>query len=183
MIPMKEASMEFGFISARKRGIHYELAKFAANKLRSANLLVKGKTERHFEHTIVSHLQASTKLRNNLITQIGEEEVDKISQANLFGFHHRPDTTIGKDGTAIEIKAISSSQSIRDVLGQAVAYRMHYRFVILVLVDQTTDRQVVELCRDKRSQEYSLLRGLSESLNIFTVVGPLDQSKNIVFAS
>ena len=101
----------------------------------------------------------------------------------MFGFSHRPDVSIGIDGTAIEIKVISTGQSVRDILGQAIAYRMHYRFVILVLVDQTEDRKVVELCRSRESQEYSLLSGLSETMNIFTVVGPVDQSKNVAFFS
>ena len=173
--------MALGFIQARKQGIHYDLAKFAVNKLKTVNLLVKGKTERHFENTVVSHMQASSKLRKNLITQIGLEQVEKVAQASLFGFNHRPDVAIGIDGTAIEIKVMKNSRSVRDVLGQALTYRMHYRFVILVLVDQTSDRQLVELSKDKKSNEYALLRGLSESLNIFTVVGPVGQSKNLVF--
>lgn len=175
--------MSLGFASSRKTGVHYDLAKFAVSKLKSVNVLVKGKSERHYEHTIVSHLQASTKLRNNIITQIGEEEVEKITHANLFGFRHRPDTTIGKDGTAIEIKVITSSQTIREVLGQAIAYRMHYRFVILVLVDHTTERQIVELCADKNSQEYQLLNELADTLNIYSIVGPKGQSENIAFVS
>lgn len=170
-----------GFVAARKRGVHYELAEFAVKHMKRANLLVKGKTERQFEHAIVAHLQASRKLTNNLITQVGEEEVEKITQASLFGFKHRPDTSIGKDGTAIEIKVITSGPSIRDLLGQALAYRMDYRFVILVLVDHTPDRQIVELCRDKKSREFSLLKGFSDDFNIFTVVGPLEKSKNLVF--
>ncbi len=129
--------MKLGFASGAKRGQHYELAKFALKKLKTVNVAVKGQSERHFEHTIVSHLQASPKLRDKLVTQIGVDEVDKISQSSLFGFNHRPDVSIGNDGTAIEIKVISTSQSIRDILGQAVAYRMHYRFVILMLIDQT----------------------------------------------
>jgi hypothetical protein len=175
--------MTLGFVAGAKRGQHFELAEFAISKLKGVNLLVKGKTENHFEHTIVSHLQASPKLRQNLITQIGIDEVEKITKASLFGFSHRPDVSIGIDGTAIEIKVISTGQSVRDILGQAIAYRMHYRFVILVLVDQTEDRKVVELCRSKESQEYSLLSGLSETMNIFTVVGPVDQSKNVAFFS
>ena len=175
--------MTLGFVAGAKRGQHFELAEFAISKLKRVNLLVKGKTENHFEHTIVSHLQASPKLRQNLITQIGIDEVEKITKASLFGFSHRPDVSIGIDGTAIEIKVISTGQSVRDILGQAIAYRMHYRFVILVLVDQTEDRKVVELCRSKESQEYSLLSGLSETMNIFTVVGPVDQSKNVAFFS
>jgi len=175
--------MTLGFVAGAKRGQHFELAEFAISKLKGVNLLVKGKTENHFEHTIVSYLQASPKLRQNLITQIGIDEVEKITKASLFGFSHRPDVSIGIDGTAIEIKVISTGQSVRDILGQAIAYRMHYRFVILVLVDQTEDRKVVELCRSKESQEYSLLSGLSETMNIFTVVGPVDQSKNVAFFS
>ena len=110
------------------------------------------------------------------------DEVDKITQASLFGFSHRPDISLGNDGTALEIKVVGSGQGIRDVLGQALAYRMHYRFVILVVIDTTPERQIVNLCGARRSRECDLLSELSESLNIFTIVGPLGQSRNIVFA-
>ena len=173
--------MSLGFAPSRRGGIHYDLAKFAVSKLKTANLLVKGSTERHYEHTVVSHLQASRKLRNNIITQIGEEEVEKITHSHLFGFKHRPDTTIGRDGTAIEIKVVTGSQSIRELLGQAIAYRMHYRFVIQVLVDNTPDRQIVSLCGDKATQEFELLYGLADGLNIFSVIGPYGPSDNLVF--
>ena len=175
--------MGLGFMPSVRSGAHYNLAKFVVNRLKKANLLLKGKSERHYEHTIISHLQASPKLRKNLITQIGEGEVDKIVNANLFGFKHRPDTTIGNDGTAIEIKVIKSGHSIRDILGQAVVYRIYYRFVILVFVDNTPDRQIVEKCCDKYSQENSLLHGLAKSHKIYSVVGPCGQSKNIAFFS
>lgn len=173
--------MSLGFASAAKRGQHYELAVFTANKLKSVNVLVKGHSERQFEHTIVSHLQASPRLRRNLITQIGVDEVEKITQASFFGFSHKPDISLGNSGTAIEIKVVASGQAVRDVLGQALAYRMHYRFVILVLIDQTPERQVVNLCRVKHSQERALLSELAEAMNIFTVIGPVGQSRNVVF--
>ena len=175
--------MALGFVPGAKRGKHYELAKFAMSRLRSANLLVKGQSESHFEQNIVSHLNASPKLRTNLITQIGINEVEKINKANLFGFSHRPDISIGNDGTAIEIKVISTGQGIRDILGQAIAYRMHYRFVILVLIDQTEGGKVIEPCRFKENQEYCLLSGLASAMNIFTVIGPLGPSKNLIFGS
>lgn len=174
--------MALGFASAAKRGQHYELAMFATSKLRSVNLFVKGHTERQFEHTVVSHLQASPRLRKNLITQIGVDEVEKITQASLFGFSHKPDISLGNSGTAIEIKVVATGQAVRDVFGQALAYRMHYRFVILVLIDQTEERQIVNLCRVRESQERSLLSELAEAMNIFTIIGPLSQSRNIVFA-
>ena len=175
--------MALGFASAAKRGQHYDLAMFAARKLQSVNLLVKGQSERQFEMTVVSHLQASPRLRKNLITQIGIDEVEKITKASLFGFSHRPDISIGNDGTAIEIKVITSGASVRDVLGQALAYRMHYRFAILVLIDETDERQVVSSCRTRGSQERALLEELATQMNIFTVIGPLGQSNNVVFTA
>ncbi len=173
--------MALGFVPSVKRGQHYELATFAVKSLKEVNVLVKGKTERHFEHTIISHLQASSKLRPNLITQIGIEEVEKITPGVLFGFSHRPDVTIGKDGTALEIKIVSSGQSVRDILGQAIAYRMHHRFVILILVDKTVDRNIVNLCQSQDSSECRLLSGLAETMNVFTIVGPVGQSKYLAF--
>lgn len=174
--------MSLGFRPAAKHGQHYDLAVFAAHQLKSVNLLMNGKSERQFEMTVVSHLQASPPLNKNLITQIDIDEVKKITQASLFGFSHRPDISIGNDGTAIEIKVISSGAAVRDVLGQALAYRMHYRFAILVLIDATEERQVVSSCRTEGSRERSLLLELAAAMNIFTIIGPLSKSRNIVFA-
>ena len=174
--------MSLGFLRSAKRGQHFELALFALKKLKSANLALKGKSEREYEQAIVGNLQSSPKLRKNLITQVDSDEVTKITQAQLFGFAHRPDASIGNDGTAIEIKVISGGHATRDILGQAIAYRMQYRFVIIVLVDQTEDRRLVALCSDKKSDEFSLFAGMAESMNVFTVVGPIGQSKNIIFA-
>ena len=173
--------MSFGFLPAKKAGKHYELAELAVNKLKSANIQLKSHTEKEYEHIIISYLQSSTKIRNNLITQIGEDEVDKITNTTLFGFKHRPDTIIGVNGTAIEIKVVTNGQSVRDLLGQGIVYRMSFRFVILLFVDNTPDRGIVKLCRNKKSQEYSLLKGFSDTQNIMSVIGPLGQSKNIIF--
>lgn len=155
---------------------------FALKKASKTNLLLKGQSEKHFEFTIVSHLQSSPRLRKNLITQIGVDEVQKMTKASLFGFSHWPDVSIGNSGTAVEIKVVQGGPGVRDILGQAIAYRMHYRFVILVLIDQTDERRIVELCQDKSSQEFQLLSGLASELNIFTIVGPVGISKNVVFS-
>mgnify|MGYP001278550782 CR=1 FL=1 len=173
--------MKLGFVSTAQHGQHFNLAKFAIKKLRKVNLALKGKSEKEFEQAVVSFLQSSKQLRNNLITQVGTDEVEKITQASLFGFSHRPDASIGKDGTAIEIKVVTGGQSARDILGQSIAYRMHYRFVILVLVDGTEDRHIVELCKNKRTREHSLFAGLAKTMNIFSIIGPAGPSKNISF--
>lgn len=173
--------MAFGFMPGKRSGRHYELARKAALRLKNVNLLKKGSLEKHFEHVVVSYLEAFPGLRKHLITQVDEETVEKISQAKLFGFKHRPDCTIGNDGTAIEIKVITSAPSVREVLGQALAYRMRYRFVIPVFIDNTPSRQVVKLCSNKKSPEYALLQGLCDQLNIFSVVGPVPKKKNLAF--
>jgi len=151
------------------------------NKLKTVNLNIKGQSEREFEHTIVAHLQSSKEIALNLITQIDIDEVEKITKSNLFGFTYRPDMSIGNSGTAIEVKIIDSGQRIRDILGQAIAYRMHYRFVILVLIDQTADSKVVETCGLKNSQECNLLFGIAENMNVFTIIGPVSKSENLCF--
>ncbi len=173
--------MALGFKSGKKQGDHYELAKFAVRRLEKCNLLLKGKKERDYEFAVVSNLQQSRKLTENLITQVDDEPVEKITQATLFGYKHRPDVTIGNDGTAIEIKVVNSGTAVREAIGQAIAYRMGYRFAISVLIDQKGD--MIELCKQKGSKEVDLLRGLANDFNIFTVVGPVSHGKNLVFYS
>jgi hypothetical protein len=48
--------MPLGFVSAAKRGQHFDLVNLAIKKLKSANLALKGKSEREFEQAVISHL-------------------------------------------------------------------------------------------------------------------------------
>lgn len=176
--------MGIGFVPGPRIGQHYELLKLAMTKLKSVTLSLKLDKENSFESAVAECLRSSPKLKKNLITQIGEDEVEKISKASLFGFSHRPDITIGNDGTAIEIKLVASSSQIRDILGQAIAYRTHYRFVILVIVDKTSERSIVATCQDKKGPEYSLLTYLAEEFNIYTIIGRSStEGNNLVFAA
>jgi len=173
--------MELGFVNTRRDGKHYDLAKFAFKRLRKINLSLKTNIEREYEQAVVSSLQSSKRLRNNLITQVADDEVEKITHANLFGFKHRPDATIGNSGTAIEIKLITRGSDIRDILGQGLVYRMTYRFVILVIADNTSDKIVVDICKKPSSKEYKFLRYLAEEFNIFSIIGPKAFANNIGF--
>lgn len=173
--------MAFGFVNSRREGIHFDLARFAFKRLKKVNLSLKTNSEREYEQAIVSNLQSSKRLRNNLITQVSDAEVEKITHANLFGFKHRPDATIGNNGTAIEIKLITNGTNIRDALGQGLVYRVSYRFAILVLADNTSDKSVVELCRKSSSKEYEFLMYLANEFNIFSIVGPKAMASNIGF--
>ena len=42
-----------------------------------------------------TRLESVPVLRKNIIRQVVEDEVDKSSPSNPFGFEHRPDTAIG----------------------------------------------------------------------------------------
>ena len=77
---------------------------------------------------------------------------------------------------------ISGGQSTRDILGQSIAYRMQYRFVIIVLIAGSKSRQIVELCKNKESKEFSLFTGMAATMNVFSIIGPVGPSKNIAFA-
>lgn len=89
--------MAFRFVNSRREGIHFDLARFAFKRLKKVNLSLKTNSEREYEQAIVSNLQSSKRLRNNLITQVSDAEVEKITHANLFGFKHRPDATISNN--------------------------------------------------------------------------------------
>lgn len=173
--------MLFGLRPAARRGIHFELALRATHQIKHANFMIKADDEKTYENILVASLAQSHKLRPNLITQIAQEPVQKIVRPTVFGFEHAPDITIGNDGTAIELKLINSGGDLRSCLGQALCYRVAYRFAIIVLIDRTNDRVFVESLRPKDSNEAMLLRGMCDELNILTVVGPIGRYKNLAF--
>lgn len=173
--------MSLGQRRTSRKGRHYELALEAVKRLKRENFAIKAKTEKQFEYILVSCLNNSSKLRKNLITQTTENEVEKINRSRLFGFGHAPDVTIGNDGTAIELKVIYNGQSIRDAIGQAIFYRMSYRYAIIVLIDHTNDRVLIESCKTNKSKERQFLKSLCDEFNIFSIVGAVEQNKNIAF--
>jgi hypothetical protein len=174
--------MPLGFKHVRRRGHKFDLASFAFRRLKGMNLALKSSKEHDYELKVVTRLQGSNRLEKHLITQTEDGEVEKIHRSYLFGFHHKPDVAIGRDGTAIEVKVVSSSPQIREALGQAIAYRMDYNFVILVLVDRTAGGQIVKRCREKSSQEHNLLSSLAKDFNVLSIVGPKSKGKNVHFS-
>ena len=170
-----------GFKSSRKTGRYFEIAVEVARKCSTLDFNLKGKRERDFEFSLISHLKTSKTIRDNITDQISKDNVDKIKAVEFFGYKHRPDACIGVDGTAIELKVMQNSQTIREILGQAICYRMHYRFVVLVIVNKNNDIELVKRLKNKNDSENLMLRSLAEDLNIFTVFGPSDGKRNLVF--
>jgi len=161
----------------QRRGIHYELAKRAVRCLQRAEFPIRTKAERTLEHSMVSALQANDHIRPHLLTQLSDDPVEKVTHAKVLGFKHRPDATIGNDGTALELKMVATGQPLREALGQAIAYRMAYRFVVLVLIDKTPGKRMVKLASDSNSPGNKLLKAMAKEMGIFTVVAPRRNDK------
>jgi hypothetical protein len=173
--------MDYGFKKYTRTGTHYDLAMDAAKHIKKINFLIKHRDEKDVEHHLVSSLETYRNLKPHLITQLNKEQPVIMTRAELFGFRHSPDVAIGDDGTAIELKLIKSSQSVREMLGQAMCYRVNYRFVILVFVAPEPACSFIELCRQKGSNEHKLLNALAADFGIFSVVGPTSNGKNLSF--
>jgi len=173
--------MDYGFKKYSRKGAHYDLAMEAAKHIKKINFLIKHRDEKDVEHHIVSSLETYRNLKPHLITQLNKEQPVIMTRAELFGFRHSPDVAIGDDGTAIELKLIKSSQSVREMLGQAMCYRMNYRFVILIFVSPASSCSFIDLCSEKRSNERKLLNALAADFGIFSVVGPTSAGKNLSF--
>ncbi len=173
-----------GFKKGLRTGEYYELAKEAVKRIKKANFMIKGKDERDYEFSLVSQLESSRKLKPYLIDHVTKGLKDSsviMTRADFFGFRHSPDVAIGDDGTAIELKLIKGGASVRDMLGQGICYRTNYRFVILVFIAENPTEPFIDLCKDKKSNEFKLLNALANDFNIFSIIGPEPDGKNLAF--
>lgn len=161
-----------GFMPMKRMGIHYQLARRAVECLRTVEFPPKTPKENTLEHTMVSSLLAVPDIRPHLLTQLDEDPIEKVTHSEVLGFRHRPDATIGRDGTALELKMVRTGQPLREAIGQAIAYRVAYRFVVLVLTDRTPKRRMVSLAGDSNSPGHKLLSALAKDMGIFTIVAP-----------
>jgi transposase len=127
------------------------------------------------EHTMVSSLQMVPEIKRHLITQLQDDRIDKVTSSQLLGFRHRPDAAIGRNGTAIELKMVGTGQPLREAIGQAMAYRVGYRFVVLCLVDRTPERRLVNISADAADAGAHFLQALADEMGIFTVIAPRAQ--------
>ena len=95
---------------------------------------------------------------------------DAASEPVLFSSVHRPDMSIGTDGTAIEVKAANHGNNVKQAISQALFYRIGYRFVIVLLVDITNQGNIYAGLREHgNTQEVQFVDDLEEHLNIFVI--------------
>ncbi|MCK4578998.1 MAG: hypothetical protein KAU50_09420 [Candidatus Marinimicrobia bacterium] len=95
---------------------------------------------------------------------------DAASEPVLFGSVHRPDMSIGMDGTAIEVKAADHGNKVKQAISQALFYRIGYRFVIVLLVDITNKGDIYAGLREHgNTREVQFVDDLEENMNIFVI--------------
>lgn len=139
---------------------------------------ISGKSERDFELLFTTTLSAHDKIGRKLISQFDNET--KVQSVYCFGKKHRPDLAIGDDGIAIEIKYINGSlDGVRDAIGQAIFYRLRYRFVVVLLVVAEKNQETyLKLVNGEEKDLSDIFKHLSDELNIFTYVVPAFTLKN-----
>lgn len=178
--------MARGLKPMRRRGIHWELAQHTVRRLRTLQFLPKTRTEHGLEGQMVNELRNDQHLNAHIISQLDGDRVEKVEHARMLGFRLRPDATIGRDGTAIELKKVQYANALRDALGQALVYRRDYRFVIMCLVDRTSKGEFSDFAAAPQRPGRQLLQGLADDLGIFTVIAPHPKWKrkqNIILIS
>ena len=95
---------------------------------------------------------------------------DLANEITLFSSVHRPDMSIGRDGTAIEVKTAENGNKVKQAISQALFYRTGYRFVIVLLVDSSPQGDVFASMRKRgNTQEVQLLGDLEKYMNIFII--------------
>lgn len=157
------------FMYGPRRGLHWEDCEQAIMALTRLELNETDRTEQQCERRVAA-------LLDSMRFSGGERLVDQadihqvVSRITLFGSDHRPDMSIGKDGTAVEVKVADHGNKVKQAIGQAIFYRLGYRFVIVVLVDRTTGCEIYARLREQgNTKEVRMLDELEQKMNIFII--------------
>jgi len=150
-----------------KTSIYWKDCQKARRILSKLNLRKTDTKERQFENRIATLLDTQ-KFNEHFIDQRSSR--DSMTQVPVFGSNHRPDMSIGVGGTAFEVKLTTHGNKVKDALSQAIFYRTHYRFVIIVLVDITKNGKIYELLKSRKSLERKMIKDFERELNIFVVI-------------
>jgi hypothetical protein len=152
-----------------RKGFYWEDCEHAIMALSRLELTDADRTEKQCESQVAA-------LLDTMRFPGGERFIDQrnifevVSRVTLFGSDHRPDMSIGKDGTAIEVKVVDHGNKVKQAISQALFYRLGYRFVIVVLVDITDDCEIYARLREQgNTSEVQLVDDLEEQMNIFII--------------
>ena len=146
-------------ITSQRRGAYWEDCQRAIKVIKNMNLQKSDEYERLFEGRISQVLDGMS-FNDKFIDQRSTQDV--LTRVTLFGKDHRPDMSVGDDGTAIEVKLVFDGNKVKEALSQAIFYRVHYRFVIVILVDITEDGVITMLINDQETTEAAMVEDFDE---------------------
>lgn len=153
------------FAASRKSGRFWEDCRKVIKTLNKAKFDIRLKSEKDCEIYALGKLKDSS-YNEGFVTQRRKEEPK--TRVTLFGQTHRSDMSVGKNGTAVEIKLVTKGDQVRAGIGQSIFYRTEYRFVVLLLIDATYNHSFFEVINDKKKIEHRFCKEL-EDLNIFVM--------------
>ncbi len=156
-------------MQGHRDGKYWEDCEYAIKALSKLDLSKTEMTEKEFEDRVAWFL-------GKQLFPGGEQFMDHrthhddASDIALFSSIHRPDMSIGSDGTAIEVKAADHGNKVKQAISQALFYRIGYRFVIVLLVDTTDHGDIYAGLRGHgNTPEVQFVDDLEEHLNIFVI--------------
>jgi hypothetical protein len=152
------------FLAGKRTGYYWESLQKSLELISRVSLDINAEDERKFEDRLSGALQPNFK---DFIDQRNNKQV--MTRITAFNHDHRPDMSISDDGVAMEVKVLRSGSSVREALGQALIYRLGYRFVIIIWVDATKDKEYKTAISKTGSVESGLIAEMQE-MNIFCVV-------------
>ncbi|UCH61911.1 MAG: hypothetical protein JSU77_08855 [Fidelibacterota bacterium] len=156
-------------LQCRREGKYWEDCEYTIKALSRLDLTRTEMTEKEFEDRVARFL-------GEQLFPGGEKFIDHrkyhdaASATAFFSSDHRPDMSIGKDGTAIEVKAADHGNKVKQAISQALFYRIGYRFVIVLLVDITDQGDIYASLREHgNTREVRFVDDLEEYMNIFVI--------------
>ena len=156
-----------------RRGRVWDDIKFLDELIKTTRFAMTGKNEREFELAFMSVLNAHTgRISSKIHSQMDKDTVVKSVYA--FGKKHRPDLTLNEDGVAIEVKFLkSSTDGIKQAIGQSIFYRVRYRFVVnLIVVGEDKKDAYLRAANGEERDLEEILSDMSSEFNVFTYVVP-----------
>lgn len=160
-----------GFEKGRRFGKFWDDTKTLNELITTHSFNTTGKNEHDFKISLASSMMT---MKKNFNFEVATEfdKSDTVKSIYCFGKNHRPDMMIGDKGLAIEMKFIRYS-GLKDSIGQGYLYRLHYRFVFLVLIISEKRKKIhFDLQSGKEDNLKSLLQHLADTMNIFTYIVP-----------
>ncbi len=162
------------FNSGRRKGKYWNDAILLNDLLINYNFNLSFSGERDFEIGLSGLLEGQkNKFNCNVISQT--DKSTSVKSVYCFGKNHRPDITLGRNGSAIELKHINSTglDGLKSAIGQGYLYRLQYRFVFLVLIIRKEHEEMYEqISKGGESKLENILEHLANQMNIFTYIMP-----------